>query len=305
MFRDSSLGQTNSWPLIRWKSTFLILWHLWWAPQPLPFWRRIRPDYCPLHPHVGLQQVLHQTVCMTNTNTTKSLYRKYREISPMHIVAATGLLYLKARSIAHSISRMLWKYCIDFSQCFLLLLIILVLTQYMNFTLKVYFILAIQLFQMSWCLINHFTVKNYLPQQWWDRCCSGWEPQVLLQAPSAPQPFLLPSPGSMFMQVDAFSHTVNLQSKFVTTLTCLKTAVWTIPPATIVPFSRATLKAMSQLAWELGCLVYSDQQTQPWEKSAPGWSVGMWGCNLQAPRHPASNRWMSVWCLPPLLQTWL
>ena len=31
-------------------------------------------------------------------------------IWPMHIVAATGLLYRKARSIAHSISRMLWKY---------------------------------------------------------------------------------------------------------------------------------------------------------------------------------------------------
>ena len=28
----------------------------------------------------------------------------------MHIVAATGLLYFKARSMAHSISRMLWKY---------------------------------------------------------------------------------------------------------------------------------------------------------------------------------------------------
>ena len=33
------------------------------------------------------------------------------------------------------------------------------------------------------------------PQQWWGRCCSGWEPQALLQVPFAPPPFLPVCPG--------------------------------------------------------------------------------------------------------------
>ena len=74
-------------------------------------------------------------------------------IWPMHIVAATGLLYRKARSIAHSISRMLWKYW----KCIV-------------------------------CLLTPIQtpIQILIPQQWWGQHCSGREPQGPLQVPSAP-----------------------------------------------------------------------------------------------------------------------
>ena len=76
------------------------------------------------------------------------------------------------------------------------------------------------------------------------------------------------------------------------TLTCLKTAVWTIPPATIVPFSRATLKAMSQLACEFDCFVaYSlpsqIKLKQPWERK-PTWLI-CWHVRLQPSGTPTSR----------------
>ena len=132
------------------------------------------------------------------------------------------------------------------------------------------------------------------PQQWWGRYCSGSESPVLLQAPSAPPPCLLACPESIF--VLCCSHCWTL---LLTTLTCLKTAVWTIPPATIVPLSLATLKAISQLAFMNKqtyhrCLLHIDLLD---------WFVDMWGYILQAPPRLLSSRWTSVWCLLRLLQT--
>ena len=83
----------------------------------------------------------------------------------------------------------------------------------------------------------------------------------------------------------------------LTTLTCLKTAVWTIPPATIVPLSLATLKAISQLAFMNKHIINA------FSINLLDWFVDMWGYILQAPPRLLSSRWTSVRCLLRLLQT--
>ena len=145
MFQDSFLGQTNSSPLFSLYHSlrkdfpppmigapaFAILTAhspgVFPSPSPwgpakvvMMVMMMMVMEFSPLLRHLGgLQSATAITAWMYSSQFCKyNVDQKYKfckyniRSSPMHIVAATGLLYLKARSIAHSISRMLWKYCI-------------------------------------------------------------------------------------------------------------------------------------------------------------------------------------------------
>ena len=127
------------------------------------------------------------------------------------------------------------------------------------------------------------------PQQWWGRCCSGWEPQVLPQVPSAPQPFLPVCPVCLQLLFN-LDMIVTLE---IGNLDMLEDGSLNNPTG-----HNCSLLSRNSEGDVTTCLqVYCASDNKSCferEKNRPGWSVYMWGYSLQAPRHLASNRWMSV-----------